>query len=294
MSIIPQLLLNGIIAGGIYALVALGYSLVFGVLRFINFAHGELFMIGAYIGWVFNIVFGVNILIAILMSIIITIGVSFLIERFVYQKLYTKGLMPPIIASFGVSIFLQALILMIFGAQIKTYRTGEIQPGISLPGGMIITKIQIVIIAVSIVLMIALFLYLKYTKTGKAMRAVSNNYQVALIMGINNKTIISYIFAIGAGLAAIGGVLVGIEQNLTPTMGVMIGIKALVATVVGGLGNIRGAVMGGFTIGIIENIGIAWLPSGYKDAIAFGILILMLIFRPTGLLGRKTEEEIRI
>ena len=292
MSIAPQLIANGIIAGGIYALVALGYTMVYGILKFINFAHGEIFMVGAYVAWTASVLLGFPLIVATIIAMLTAAILGFLIEKIAYKPLRNAGRLSPLITAIGVSLFLQALALLIFGAQIRTFGTGTVEAGIPILGA-VITKLQITIIVVSLVLMILLHLFVKYTKLGKAMRAVADNPEVASIVGIPIDNIISTVFIIGSALAAIAGVLVGLEQNLQPTMGVSIGIKAFTAAVVGGIGNIYGALLGGFLIGLAENIGIWFIPSGYKDAIAFVILILFLLVKPTGLFGAKQEEEVR-
>lgn len=290
MSIIPQLVANGVIAGGIYALVALGYTMVYGTLKFINFAHGEVFMVGAYIAWLFNVIFGVSILVAFLISMVGCAVLGFLIEKIAYKPLRQSHRLVPLITAIGVSLLLQSLALIIFGADIKTFRTGTIERGINILGATI-TKLQITIIIVSLTLMLLLHLYVKYSKTGKAIRAVSDNPELASTIGINTDKIISIVFIIGSALAAVAGTLIGMEQNLQPTMGVTVGIKAFTAAVIGGIGNIYGALLGGFLIGLIENIGIWFIPSGYKDAIAFLVLLIMLFFRPQGLFGKIEASE---
>jgi branched-chain amino acid transport system permease protein len=292
MSIAAQLIANGIIAGSIYALVALGYTMVYGILKFINFAHGEIFMMGAYVAWALHIGTGLHIIPSFILAMAACAAAGYIIEKIAYKPLRTGSRLAPLITAIAVSLFLQALAILLFGAQIRTFRTGTISVGHNILGATI-TNIQIVILCVSIGLMLALHFFVKYTKLGKAMRAVSDNMTVASVIGINVDKVISSVFIIGSALAAAGGVLVGIEQNLTPTMGVAIGIKAFTATVVGGIGNIYGAVLGGFAIGLAENIGIWFIPSGYKDAIAFVILIIMLLFRPNGILGAKKEEAIK-
>ncbi|MEK6861335.1 MAG: branched-chain amino acid ABC transporter permease, partial [Nanoarchaeota archaeon] len=225
MSIIPQLIANGIIAGGIYSLVALGYTMVYGILKFINFAHGEIFMIGAYIAWLFNVVFGVNILIAFLISMIGCAILGFIIEKVAYKPLRKASRLAPLITAIGISLLLQSIALLLFGAQIRTFRTGTIERGIPILGASI-TKIQIIIILVSLILMLLLHFFVKYSRTGKAIRAVADNPELASTIGINVDKVISIVFIIGSALAAAAGVLIGIEQNLQPTMGVSIGIKA--------------------------------------------------------------------
>lgn len=292
-SIFLQLLVNGLIAGGIYALVALGYTMVYGILKFINFAHGEIMMFGAYLGYIFHILLGLNILLSFFIAVIISAMLGYLIEKVAYKPLRKSNRLILLITAIGVSLFLQSVILLFFGAGVKTLRAGKSSEVYSIFGANI-TNIQIMILVVSIVLMFLLHLFVKYTKTGKAMRAVADNFEVASVIGINVDKIISIVFMVGSGLAAAGGILVALEQNMTPSMGVTIGISAFAAAVLGGIGNIYGAVLGGFIIGLAENFGIWYLPSGYKYAIAFVILLVMLLIKPTGIFGAKTEEDVRL
>ncbi|MBT3405759.1 branched-chain amino acid ABC transporter permease [Candidatus Woesearchaeota archaeon] len=292
MSIVAQLIANGIIAGSIYALVALGYTMVYGILKFINFAHGEVYMLGAYFAYVLAKVYHVPIVAAFIISMILCAIVGVIIERVAYRPLRKSTRLAPLITAIALSIFLQSLALLVWGSEIRTFRTGEISKGHNILGA-IVTDTQLMIIATTIVLMLLLWLFIKKTKLGKAMRATADNLEVAKLIGINTDRVIATVFAIGSALAAAGGILIGIEQNLEPTMGVTIGIKAFTATVVGGIGNIWGAVVGALLIGLVENIGIWFIPSGYKDAIAFVILVIMLIFKPSGIFGSGREEDIR-
>ena len=292
MSIVAQLIANGIIAGSIYALVALGYTMVYGILKFINFAHGEVYMLGAYFAYVLAKVYHVPIVAAFIISMILCAIVGEIIERVAYRPLRKSTRLAPLITAIALSIFLQSLALLVWGSEIRTFRTGEISKGHNILGA-IVTDTQLMIIATTIVLMLLLWLFIKKTKIGKAMRATADNLEVAKLIGINTDRVIATVFAIGSALAAAGGILIGIEQNLEPTMGVTIGIKAFTATVVGGIGNIWGAVVGALLIGLVENIGIWFIPSGYKDAIAFVILVIMLIFKPSGIFGSGREEDIR-
>jgi len=292
MSIVAQLIANGIIAGSIYALVALGYTMVYGILKFINFAHGEVYMLGAYFAYVLAKVYHVPIVAAFIISMILCAIVGVIIERVAYRPLRKSTRLAPLITAIALSIFLQSLALLVWGSEIRTFRTGEISKGHNILGA-IVTDTQLMIIATTIVLMLLLWLFIKKTKIGKAMRATADNLEVAKLIGINTDRVIATVFAIGSALAAAGGILIGIEQNLEPTMGVTIGIKAFTATVVGGIGNIWGAVVGALLIGLVENIGIWFIPSGYKDAIAFVILVIMLIFKPSGIFGSGREEDIR-
>jgi branched-chain amino acid transport system permease protein len=293
MAIITQLFLNGLIAGGIYALVALGYTMVYGILKFINFAHGEIVMIGAYLGLVLHIILGLNIILSFLLAIILAAGIGYIIEKIAYKPLRQSNRLILLITAIAVSLLLQSIIMLIFGSQIRSLRPGKTATAYQIFGATI-TDIQIIIIVVSISLMILLHLFIKYTKTGKAMRAVADNFEVASVIGIDVDKVISIIFMIGSALAAAGGVLVALEQNMTPLMGVKIGITAFAAAVVGGIGNIYGAVLGGFLIGFAENFGIWFIPSGYKEAIAFVILLVTLLIKPTGIFGGNSEEEVRL
>ncbi|MBS3176065.1 branched-chain amino acid ABC transporter permease [Candidatus Woesearchaeota archaeon] len=355
-DIAVQLILNSIIAGGIYALVALGYTMVYGILKFINFAHGEVFMIGAYTAYVaasklpsetawyfawflsilivvflyftvplprtfqllkkYKIVYplfivGIAFLVAkaltypfyylgilqfpiwlaVLPAMLVCCLLGFCLEKIGYRPLRSKERLSLFITAIGFSIVLQALMLLIFGSEIRSFERAAEQ-GLSFLGASI-TPTQVLIIFISILVMVLLQLFLKFTKTGKAMRAVTDNMLVANVVGINTDKMISTVFIIGSLLAAIAGTLVGVEQNLNPSMGISVGIKAFTAAVVGGIGNIYGALWGGYAIGFAENIGIWFIPSGYKDAIAFVILIVMLLFKPTGFFGEKGEEAVR-
>ena len=292
MSTASQLIMNGVIAGGIYALLAIGFTLIYGILKIIHFAHGEVFMIGAYIGWLFNIVFGVNIVLSFIIAMLACGLTGIVIEKLLYKPLRKKAPINSLIVALGLSLFLQSLILLLFGAQLKSFRMGSSDYIIKIFGASI-TPLQASIVIISILLMAVLILFIKYTKTGKAVRASTDNLEVASVVGINTSNVISIVFFIGSMLAGAAGVLYGIEYSLATTMGVVILIKAFAASIVGGIGKIHGALVGGFAIGIIENVGIWFIPSGYKDAIAFAILVLMLIFYPNGLFGEKVEEGIR-
>lgn len=297
-EVIAQLIVNGIIAGSIYALVALGLSMVYGILHFLNFAHGEMTMAGAYAFFLFYVMFGWPMWMAFILAIIAVAIVGIIIERLTFRPVRNAPPLTSLITSIGVSLLLQSLALIAFGANIRTVRSGTIPKGREFLS-VIITDTQITIIIVSLVLMVGLYFFLKYAKIGKAIRAVSDNKSVAAILGISPNKVIMSIFALGSALAAIAGILVAYEQNLEPTMGTMLGIKAFAAIILGGVGSIPGAVLGGYAIGLAENLGIGIsiagysVPSGYKDAIAFIIMIIVLLFIPTGILGTKSEEDVR-
>jgi len=216
-----------------------------------------------------------------------------LIDRTVYSPLRRKNASNLIflLASFGVFVFLQNLIQMLYGAQILSLRTGPVTEGYHVFSA-VITPIQITILAVSVALMVVLWLFIMKTKLGKAMRAVSDDPIGANVVGINPEKTISLSFLIGSALAGAAGVLIALETNIEPTMGFSAILKGIIASIVGGIGNIPGAMFGGFFLGIAENLGIAWIPSGWKDAISFGILIVFLLVRPRGILGIRTEKEV--
>jgi len=287
----PQLLINGLIAGAIYALVASGFSLIFSTAKFIHFAHGSTVAVGAYLLHLFYGILNLNFWLAVILTIPAAALSGWLINRLIYHPLRKRGASNTILlmASIGLLILIESLILLIFGADVKTIGFLEIVKGIEI-GGAIITPLQIVIIIVSVLLLIGLFLLMKKTKLGKAMRAVSDNKDVAEIVGISSRRIYAYTFLIGSAIAGIAGILVGMEQNLEPTMGTNLMIKGFTGAIIGGVSSVPGAVVGSFILGIVENFGIWFLPSGYKDAIAFIILFVFLIFRPSGLFGKKVKD----
>lgn len=290
LDILPQLILNGIIAGAIYSLVALGLSLVYGVLKFINMAHGEFAMCGAYSFFLFYVFLKWPFFASLIFAIILTILLGFLIERTIYRPILNSPPLIPLIISLGVSFMLQALAIIFFKPDVRSLSlTGEINTHILFNGAIAITNAQIVILLIVPILVLALFLFLKKTKIGKAIRATADNREVAEVIGINTSRIISISFMIGSILAAIAGIAIAFDQNLFPTMGLRVGLKAFAAIILGGIGNIPGAIVGSFIIGLAENIGIGIMignfsmPSGYKETFAFGILILILLLRPQGI-----------
>lgn len=291
MSLLAQLLVNGLVAGGIYALVAVGYTMVYGVLKFINFAHGELVMLGAFVTYTLAVPVGLGLLPAFLLAVPLVALVGVVIERAAYRPLRRASRLAPLITAIGVSILLQSLAILLWGPEIRSFSVGAVR-GMELFGATI-TPIQLLIVLASIALMGLLHLLVESTKMGKAMRATADSLETASVVGIDTDRVIAWVFALGSALACVAGVLIAMEENMEPTMGTLIGIKAFTAAVVGGIGNIKGAMVGGFLIGIVENLGIWKLPAGYKDAIAFVILMGVLLFRPTGLFGEKLEEEVR-
>lgn len=292
MELLAQLVVNGVIAGGNYALLAVGYTMVYGVLKFINFAHGDVAMVGAYL--VFALVIGMKVpfLLAVVLSMGLTALLGIAIERVAYRPLRNAPRLAPLITAIAISLALENGVMMIGGADIKTY---EFSAGDALNlGPAVITPVQVMIVVAALAFMLALHLLLQRTTLGKAIRATADNLEVAAVAGIDTDVVIAAVFGIGSALAAAAGVLIGLESNLHPTMGLTIGIKAFAAVVLGGIGNVYGAILGGFVIGLAENLGVWWIPAVWKDAIAYAILVLALLVRPSGLLGEKAEAEVKL
>jgi branched-chain amino acid transport system permease protein len=331
MGTFLQQLINGVSLGSIYALIALGYTMVYGVLKLINFAHGDVFMVGAFMGYYLANGIGVRAaqsfignpeasgfgrllshgmvggggepslvtaLIVMLLAMLICALLGVVIERFAYRPVRKYSRLTALITAIGVSLLLENGGQFLFGADPKPFPQLITSRNIQLPGGAVITNQDLIVLVIAIILMIALQLIVYRTKTGKAMRAVSFNLQSAKLMGINTDLIISFTFALGSALAAAAGVLVAIRiPRIDPLMGILVGLKAFVAAVLGGIGNIPGAVLGGMLIGITETMIVGYgqyigISPTYRDAIAFVILILILLFRPTGLLGAVAQEKV--
>lgn len=287
-------LISGIRLGSIYAIIALGYTMVYGIAKMLNFAHGDVIMIGAYSAFVALYRANLPLPIALIISIIICTLLGVIIERLAYKPLRQASSLAVLITAIGVSYFLQNLALLIWGSAAKIFPTILDYGSINLFNDQLKLSYQMLItITVCIVIMILLNLFIKKTKTGKAMRACSEDKEAAALMGINVDNIISLTFAIGSGLAAIAAILLcAAYPTVTPTLGSMPGIKAFTAAVIGGIGSIPGALLGGLLLGVIEIIVKAYGLSELTDAIAFGVLILVLLFKPTGLLGKKVKEKV--
>jgi branched-chain amino acid transport system permease protein len=287
-----QLLINGIIAGFVYALIALGFAIIYRTVKFFHFAHGVVYTAGAYLAYTFFILLRINPIITFLLSVGLTSLLGITIDRFIYYPLRKRNAASLIylIASFGVFIFIQNLIQLIFGAQILSLRTGPVREGYHFLGA-VITQVQILIIAAGFLLFILSWLFIQKTKLGKAIRAVSDDPIGARVVGIDSEKIIISAFAIGSALAGAAGILISLETNLEPTMGLNAILKGIVASIVGGIGNIPGSLFGGLFLGLAENLGIWKIQAGWKDTIAFAILIVFLLFRPSGIFGVKTEKE---
>lgn len=293
-----QLIANGIVAGSIYVLIALGFAIIYRTVRFFHFAHGVVYACGAYFAYsVLRIAHSESsspavLILAVLGGIVGAGIVGILIDRVVYRPLRKKKApnLVLLLASFGVFIFIQNLLQLIFGAQILTIRTGQVKEGHHILGA-VITNIQILILVVSVCLCAALWLFIKNAKLGKAMRAVADDPLAASVVGINPEKIILATFAIGSMLAGVAGILVSYETNIEPTMGMNAILKGIIASIIGGIGSIPGAMFGGLFLGLAENFGIWKISAGWKDCIAFVILIVFLLLRPGGIMGVKTQGE---
>ena len=277
--------------GAMYALLAIGYTMVYGIIKLINFAHGEIFMCGAFFTWWFmtaaSLPLPLSALIGILFATLLGVGV----ERIAYRPLRNAPRFAVVISVLGMSIFLQNMARIIWGAESQVF---DVDFGISpiFIGSVIVPFKKIFILLTSLVLMIALGLFIKKTYLGKAMRATSADREAAEMMGINVNSVITLTFAIGSAMGAIAGILYAINYNsIDPYMGFNAGMKAFAAAVLGGIGNIYGAMFGGILLGIFEGVGAAYISSMYRDAFAFAVLILVLIFRPQGLLGEGKSGE---
>jgi len=301
MSELAQQILNGLIVGSMYALIALGYTMVYGILQIINFAHGEVMMIGAMvtisainmlIGAGVNLPGPVLLFAGLLIAAPVTMLLGFLIERIAYRPLRNAPRLAPLITAIGISILLQQVAVLIWKSNPRSFPDVVPQQPIEILGAHI-TSVQIAIIVLALLIMVGLLMLVEKTKLGRAMRAVSMNQPVAALMGININRVIAQTFVIGSGLAAIAGVMWAANYGLaTPTMGFTPGLKAFTAAVFGGIGNLGGAVLGGLLLGLIENLGTGYLvPSEYRDVFAFLVLVGVLVLRPSGLMGERVAER---
>lgn len=287
-------LINGVSLGSIYAVIALGYTMVYGIAKMLNFAHGDVIMVGAYIVFALTSYAGVNPYLALVISMAACTLLGMAIERFAYKPLRGASPLAVLITAIGVSYFLQNMALLIFGSQAKSFTSIVNLPALTLAGGKItISAETIVTIIVSLIIMVSLTLFVNKTKSGRAMLAVSEDKGAAQLMGVNVNATISLTFAIGSGLAAVAGVLLcSAYPTLSSQTGAMPGIKAFVAAVLGGIGSIPGAVIGGVLIGVIEILSRSYISSQMADAIVFAVLIIVLLVKPTGILGKKYIEKV--
>ncbi len=291
-------LISGVSLGSIYAIIALGYTMVYGIAKMLNFAHGDVIMVGAYICFFATMRYGMPPLVGVLLSMVVCTLLGIVIDRLAYKPLRQAPALAVLITAIGMSYFLQNSAQLLWTSSPKVFQSvvGQVngKNGISLfDGALSISYVTIVTIIVCIIVMVALVTFVNKTKTGKAMRAVSEDKGAAQLMGINVNTTISLTFAIGSALAAIAGVLLcSAYPTLTPTTGAMPGIKAFTAAVFGGIGSIPGALIGGILLGIIEIFAKAYIGTQLSDAIVFAVLIIVLVVKPTGLLGKKVSEKV--
>jgi len=296
-SLFLQQLVNGITVGGVYALIAVGYTMVYGVIELINFAHGEIYMFGAFISFHLVSTYKVPFGLAALISVAVCAVLGMLLDLVAYRPLRNAPRLAALITAIGMSIFLQNLALIKWGAQIKNF------PAESLPsffsetamqaGDVQVSWLQVCIILTTIALMFLLHNIIHRTKMGSAMRAVAQDKKAAALMGVNVNRIISLTFALGSGLGAAAGILVGVFYNaIWPTMGYTAGIKAFAAAVLGGIGSVPGAMLGGVVLGVAEVFGAGYISSPYRDGIAYAVMIMVIIFKPSGLLGKGTVQKV--
>ncbi len=294
MTLFLSYLINGINLGSVYAIIALGYTMVYGIAKMLNFAHGDIIMVGAYISFCAAQYLGLPALVSVLMAMAVCTTLGIVIEGLAYRPLRQAPSLAVLITAIGVSYFLQNSALLIWGANPKSFPSVVSVPSISLlNGSLLISGETIVTILANIIIMVTLTLFTSRTKMGKAMRAVSEDKGAAELMGINVNTTISVTFAIGSALAAIAGVLLcSSYPTLMPTTGSMPGIKAFTAAVFGGIGSIPGAMIGGILLGIIEILGKAYVSTELGDAFVFAVLIIVLLVKPTGLFGKVVPEKV--
>jgi len=303
---LPQQLVNGLTLGGVYALIAIGYTMVYGILFMLNFAHGEIYMIGGFVAWwvlslltVNNVPYvnaGILIAFMIVMAMGFSGGLGILVERFAYRPLRKAPRMNLLLSALGVSIFLQNLVLNFQGAKARSFAVTSLIPeGLRViqVGDVVISFMRILVIVVAFLLMALLTVMVKKTKAGKAMRATAQDIEAAAFMGIDTDRIIVLVFLIGSALGGAAGALVGLLfTQVDYYVGFQAGLKGFTAAVLGGIGNISGAMLGGLILGLLEALATTFFPATYKDVVAFAVLILVLIFRPWGLMGEKIPEKV--
>jgi branched-chain amino acid transport system permease protein len=288
-----QQMINGLSLGAIYALIALGYTMVYGIIKLINFAHGDIMMVGAYVGFFSITLLGTNIVVAMLVAMIFCAALGVIMEKIAYRPLRNSTRIAALITAIGLSLFLEYITVVILGPAQKVFPASAFPVKVYNIAGLSILNKQIFVFVSAVLLMLILQYIIKRTKTGKAMRAVSLDQEAAVLMGISVDRTISITFAIGSALAAAAGVMIGVYyQTINPLMGIIPGLKAFVAAVLGGIGLIPGAMVGGFVMGLLETMVSGYGNSLYRDAVAFGVLIIILLIKPTGLFGKNTGEKV--
>ncbi len=283
-----QLLFNGLIAGAIYALVSCGFSLIFSVSKFIHIAHGAILTLSAYALYYLYSVLGINFWLAAVATILLAAVFGWILNLLIYKQFRARQASNIImlVVSFSLLVLIEAVIVMVFGADIKTIDFITISKGIEIFGA-VITPLQIIIVATPIIVLFILYYFLNSTRLGKAMRAVSDNSNMAEVVGISSENIYRLTMIVGSAIAGLGSVLIALENNIDPSMGSHLIIKGFAGAVIGGIGNVPGAIIGSFILGIVENFGIWFIPSGYKDAIVFIVLFIFLLVRPKGIFNKN-------
>ena len=296
-SLFLQQLVNGITLGGVYALIAVGYTMVYGVIQLINFAHGEIYMLGAFLAYTMVTVLGVPFFAAFILTILICACIGVILDFVAYRPLRKAPRLAALITAIGMSIFLQNLALMIWGSQIKSYPRDMfpaifLKPALSI-GEVSMSWIQVFMLSITALFMVILHLIIHKTKIGTAMRAISQDKTTSALMGIGVNRVIAFTFAIGSAMGGMAGVLVGLYYNaIFPTMGYIAGIKAFAAAVLGGIGSVPGAMLGGGVLGIAEVMGAGYISSEYRDGISYAVMIAVILFKPSGLMGRQIGEKV--
>ena len=293
MELLVQQLVNGLAVGSIYALIALGYTMVYGTIKLINFAHGDVYMMGAFIGYFAVMVLKMNVFLALLVAMVVCAVLGVVIERVAYKPLRKSTRVAALITAIGVSYLLENAMSYFFGAESRPFPSNFGTETFTLFGDVSVNGKQILIFGVTVVLMALLQFIVRYTKMGKAMRAVAVDEQAAQLMGIDVDGVISFTFALGSALAGIAGVLVGVYYNtISTTMGITVGLKAFVAAVLGGIGSIPGAMVGGYLIGLLETMVSFFGYSPYRDGVVYFLLFIILIVLPAGLFGKNVREKV--
>jgi len=296
-SLFLQQLVNGITLGGVYALIAVGYTMVYGVIQLINFAHGEIYMLGAFLAYTLVVALGMPFFAAFVLTLVICALLGVILDFVAYRPLRKAPRLAALITAIGMSIFLQNMAMLIWGSQIKSYPRDMLPAFFSEAaitfGDVTLSWLQLFILSITLLSMIILHLTIHKTRIGMAMRAISQDKTASALMGIGVNRVISFTFAMGSAMGAMAGILVGLYYNaIFPTMGYVAGIKAFAAAVLGGIGSVPGAMLGGGVLGIAEVMGAGYISSEYRDGISYAVMIAVILFKPSGLIGKQTGEKV--
>ncbi len=296
-SLFLQQLVNGITLGGVYALIAVGYTMVYGVIQLINFAHGEIYMLGAFLAYTLVAVVGMPFFPAFILTLMICAVLGIVLDFVAYRPLRKAPRLAALITAIGMSIFLQNMAMLIWGSQIKSYPRDILPAFFSESaltfGDVTLSWLQLFILFITLLFMIILHLTIHKTRIGMAMRAISQDKTASALMGIGVNRVISFTFAIGSAMGGMAGILVGLYYNaIFPTMGYVAGIKAFAAAVLGGIGSVPGAMLGGGVLGIAEVMGAGYISSEYRDGISYAVMIAVILFKPSGLIGKQVGEKV--